>query len=114
MPHQLRLRWIWALKDEEDRVFGLLKTGPNVIGRYSNCDIVVEGDDQVSNVHATFTVCQYQGFEVVLVVDNESANGTWVNCENIAGETEPTLLRLGDRIFLGRQRFRLSHIRTTN
>jgi adenylate cyclase len=70
-----------------------LPSGATLIGRASNCDLVLD-DASVSRWHARFLVSD----ESCSVVDLGSRNGTFVNGEQII---EPQELHDGDRVALG-------------
>lgn len=82
-----------AVVDDGEREFVL--DGRDVaIGRAPSCDIVLAGDQLASRRHA---LLRYKGGQYS-VVDLGSSNGTYVNDQEIHGETE---LQDGDRITIG-------------
>lgn len=82
-----------AVVDDGEREFVL--DGRDVaVGRAPSCDIVLAGDQLASRRHALFRYKDGQ----YSVVDLGSSNGTYINDQEIHGETE---LRDGDRITIG-------------
>jgi pSer/pThr/pTyr-binding forkhead associated (FHA) protein len=80
---------------ESDRgVFPLL--GRTEVGRMPACDVRLN-DREVSKLHCTVTIEN----EVVRVMDEDSANGTFVNGMKIRNR----LLREGDELTVGSTRF---------
>ena len=75
----------------------LLRRRVTRIGRNHDNDIVIQSD-RVSRYHAEI---QRQGNQVV-IVDQKSRNGVWVNSSKIIA---PTRLHPGDTIRIGRQEF---------
>jgi len=69
------------------------------VGRTPDRDIVID-DHRVSRLQATFRVDEY----VVLLTDEGSANGTWVNDEKIKWRE----LKEGDTIRFGAMIYRLT------
>ncbi len=65
------------------------------IGRAENCDVGLFGDPAVDRLHARIL----RNGENYLVADADSATGTFVNGERLAG---PRVLRSGDAIRVGR------------
>lgn len=88
----------WSLESESLPGGRLLVTDPLVIGRGSDCDLVIE-DPHLSRRHAEIRVAgQYLEVE-----DLGSANGTYLNGERISeGEARP-----GDEIRLDQLAFRV-------
>jgi hypothetical protein len=76
-----------------------LRSGAVVVGRSSNCHIVLD-DGLVSRRHAQFLV----NAKIASVEDFGSVNGVYVNGERIAGQRA---LRDGDRVQIGKQDFTL-------
>ena len=70
------------------------------VGRGKGCDIYVE-EKYVSRNHATF--CN-QG-DCIVVADNNSANGTFVNGEKVTGKV---VLKPHDKIRMGKTIFEFS------
>jgi len=73
---------------------------PLVVGRQSDCDIILLNDALVSRKHAQFTVDGSQ----IFVENLSSLNGVYVNKEKISAKT---LLRAGDEIIVGNHQFAL-------
>lgn len=67
-----------------------------VIGRKALCDVQIQGDKSVSGTHCTI-YSNDQGF--IVIRDNNSSNGTYVNDEKVTGEHK---LENGDTIRIGR------------
>jgi hypothetical protein len=65
------------------------------IGRAAACDLWLDGDAQVSSLHATLTRL---GGHWVIADDGLSRNGTWVNGRRLRGQLR---LRDGDRVVCG-------------
>jgi hypothetical protein len=81
-------------------IFPLL--GPSMdIGRDAGNPIPLPNDTNASRRHATVQITNGQ----VVLVDNGSSNGTYVNGVRIAGQT-PQPLRSGDEVNIGNTRFR--------
>lgn len=76
-----------------------LRPGEYVIGRGSGCDIAVE-DMLASRMHAKLLVSE----RLVIVQDLDSTNGVYVNEMRIK---QPTALRVGDRLLIGKQELSL-------
>ncbi|RYZ01294.1 MAG: FHA domain-containing protein [Myxococcales bacterium] len=76
-----------------------LRNGAVVVGRSSNCHIVLD-DGLVSRRHAQFMVSA----KIASIEDFGSVNGVYVNGERIAGQRA---LRDGDRVQIGKQDFTL-------
>lgn len=74
-----------------------LRNGSVVVGRSSNCHIVLE-DGLVSRRHAQFVISG----KLALVEDFGSVNGVYLNGERITGQRA---LRDGDRVQIGKQDF---------
>jgi len=85
--------------DAEGMAAHVLKPGVSVVGRTSDKDIRVD-DHRVSRKHATFHVDEY----VVLLTDEGSANGTFVNDEKIKWRE----LKEGDVVAFGTVKYRLT------
>jgi hypothetical protein len=85
---------VWREPGGEQRLMAL---GPEVdrltIGRGSEADIDLEGDDQVSRVHAEL---ERVGASWVVADDGLSTNGTFVNGERVGARR-----RLADRDLIG-------------
>src|SRR5215207_4330319 len=75
------------------------------IGRGPASSVVVGDDSRVSRDHA---VIRREG-DAVRIVDGQSANGTYVNCELVP--PGGTLLADGDEVFVGNQTTMTVHIR---
>lgn len=76
--------------------------GPSMdIGRDAGNPIPLPNDTNASRRHATLQMTNGQ----VVLVDNGSSNGTYVNGVRIAGQT-PQPLRPGDEVNIGNTRFR--------
>src|SRR5262249_50084533 len=73
----------------------ILSKAQTVIGRAEGCDIGLFGDNAVAKAHARIR----QDGDRYYLEDNDTEGGTFLNDERI---TEPTLLRAGDRIRVGR------------
>jgi pSer/pThr/pTyr-binding forkhead associated (FHA) protein len=86
-------------KGDEGRKPIDLKPGVSTVGRTSDRDIVID-DHRISRLHATFHVDEY----VVLLTDEGSANGTFVNDERIKWRE----LKEGDTIRFGAVLYRLT------
>jgi hypothetical protein len=69
------------------------------IGRAESCDIGLFGDNQIEKLHARI---QQRGNDYLLI-DNNSASGTYVNGQRVLGSRA---LRSGDLISLGRCQLR--------
>jgi diguanylate cyclase (GGDEF)-like protein len=78
------------------RVFPL-KPGINVIGRSPGVDLPLV-DEEVSRTHAWVTLTRGPAGTEVMLEDQDSTNGTFLNDQAIHG---PVLLGPGDRISLG-------------
>jgi len=87
--------WLVSFSLDPAGVDFRLREGRNVLGAGGDCDIVVEGDAGISEVHATL---MYRRGELQ-IRDNDSTNGTYVNGEDIFGKG--VRLETGDRIRLG-------------
>lgn len=74
-----------------------LRTGVVVVGRSSNCHIVLD-DGLVSRRHAQFVITE----KAAVVEDFGSVNGVFLNGERISGQRP---LRDGDRVQIGKQDF---------
>src|SRR6188768_2730350 len=74
-----------------------LRPGEIVIGRSSNCHLVLD-DGLVSRKHAQIIVTD----ELARVEDFGSANGVFVNSKRVNG-SEP--LKAGDQLQIGKQQF---------
>lgn len=72
----------------------LICEGELVIGRSSYCSLVLE-HESVSRIHATL----YLGAEGLMLKDEGSSNGTFVNGERLSG---PRLVHPSDLILLGK------------
>ena len=70
------------------------------VGRSATCDLRLD-DPKVSRQHATLDPVE----SVLLVYDQASLNGTWVNDARIAGSA---VLRNGDRLRIGASVFVVS------
>jgi len=86
-------------KGDEGRKAIDLKPGVSTVGRTDDRDIVID-DHRISRLHATFHVDEY----VVLLTDEGSANGTYVNDERIKWRE----LKEGDVIRFGAVLYRLT------
>lgn len=75
-------------------------SGSTVVGRGSESDVRLEGDDFASARHARLE----SRSDGAWVVDLESTNGTFVNGKAV---TKPTRLRPGDVVRVGRTELRL-------
>jgi pSer/pThr/pTyr-binding forkhead associated (FHA) protein len=75
-------------------------SGSTVVGRGSDSDVQLDGDDFASSRHARLE----SRADGTWVVDLESTNGTFVNGKAV---TQPTRLRPGDVVRVGRTEFRL-------
>ncbi|KAK3341595.1 kinase-like domain-containing protein [Lasiosphaeria hispida] len=87
------------VKEEESftkqKIYGGLPSGGYLIGRHPECDIVVD-DLQVSNRH-TLLFTENKGNDTVAVLEDLSANGTFVN-EAIVGRNQRRELQEGDEV----------------
>jgi class 3 adenylate cyclase len=83
--------------DDDSNVHFQLIEPKMTVGREPNNDISLEADMRVSRRHATFE--NHDGNWVI--VDHESANGTYINGQRITAHT----LHDGDRIRLGKVTF---------
>jgi pSer/pThr/pTyr-binding forkhead associated (FHA) protein len=70
------------------------------IGRAESNDLVLKGDTSASQFHARIELLEGQ----VVISDQNSSNGTWVNGKRITGQA---VVKHGDRIRLGNVVFRL-------
>lgn len=73
-----------------------------VMGTYSDCDVIIEGDPYISPRHCRITRVPDERPDVwmIMVEDLDSMNGTFVNGHEIK---HPTELLIGDRLRIGRQ-----------
>ena len=71
---------------------------PALIGRLHDCDVLVN-DYTVSGEHAHFTSGRIPG--IYYLTDLGSTNGTWIGRRRLKPH-EPTLLKSGQRVVLGR------------
>jgi hypothetical protein len=74
-----------------------LRPGEVLIGRSSNCHLVLD-DGLVSRRHAQIVVTEQQA----MVEDFGSANGVFVNGKRVAGSQQ---LKAGDQLLVGKQQF---------
>ncbi len=77
----------------------ILSRAETTIGRGEGCDIALFGDAEVEKLHARIVLQKGR----YLLVDSDSASGTYVNGEPVTG---PTPLRAGDLIEMGRSALR--------
>lgn len=89
-----------TLEDEETRQkqFTVPVMQDIVIGRKAECAIPLTGDRSVSGHHCVI----YRVGDDLMIRDNDSANGTWLNRQRI---TVPEKLEDGDVIGIGRSRW---------
>lgn len=91
---------IGQLKAEDgSAVFEFNCIAKTTIGRKSTCNIQIQGDKSVSGVHCIIS-CD-SNYELV-VRDNNSSNGTYLNGEKIGDERK---LKSGDVLEIGRRRY---------
>ncbi|MEY4719264.1 MAG: hypothetical protein RL563_1882 [Pseudomonadota bacterium] len=86
--------------NQKGQVFQLEVIESLLLGRAPNCDLSIEGDDEISNQHAL--VKSHDG--QIWVRDLKSTNGTWVNGVPIHNEYP---LRADDLLLLGRTELRV-------
>ncbi len=100
MPTASGPRLVATMGTYAGTIFPLL--GPSMdIGRDAGNPIPLPNDTNTSRRHATLQMGDGQ----VVLVDNNSSNGTYVNGVRIAGQT-PQPLRPGDEVNIGNTRFR--------
>jgi hypothetical protein len=75
--------------------YWVIREGRNTLGRDEDCDIVIDGDEMVSSVHA---VMLWRNGRTI-VDDEKSQNGTFLNEEDVMEKTD---VKDGDVIRLGR------------
>jgi diguanylate cyclase (GGDEF)-like protein len=93
--------WILTVRSPSNQpVEYFLKPGKNSLGRKPGSDILID-DEGASRVHAEI-FCEG---EMVVITDQESMNGTFVNRERI---TKPHTLQPGDQIRIGQHEANLS------
>jgi hypothetical protein len=76
-----------------------IETSPFWIGSEEESDLFIEGDTYLSGYHA----CIEYRDGTLLLYDNNSTNGTFLNGERLAGAPRP--LGIGDRIKVGHSIF---------
>ena len=86
--------------------YWLLQHGQNIIGSSSECDICL-AEATVSSVHAKLVIRRNQNTHELMftMIDSGSANGTFVNGEDIA--YEPYACKHGDIVNIGGYRILL-------
>lgn len=67
-----------------------------VIGRSTDCDIIIDGDYSISKVHCVIIKDDYK--HVLYIEDCNSQNGTYLNRKKVSRKVR---LRNGDRISIG-------------
>lgn len=86
--------WILTVRSPSNEPLEyILKPGKTTLGRKPNNDIVID-DESASRVHAEI----YCELDTIIITDQESTNGTFVNRERI---TKPRTLVPGDQIRIG-------------
>jgi hypothetical protein len=83
-----------------------LRQGSVLIGRGTECEIVIE-DALVSRMHARLLV----GTDGIWIEDLYSTNGVYLNGERIL---KACLLHSGDRLFVGRHQLSIMEVRNTD
>ena len=75
--------------------YWVIREGRNTMGRDEDCDIVIEGDEMISSVHA---VLLWRNGRTI-IDDEKSQNGTFLNEADVMEKTD---LKDGDVVRLGR------------
>lgn len=100
--HVVRMKaWVGVEQGFRPGRAWMLHRAETIVGRSESCDIGLVGDPAIEPVHARI-IARGHSF---LVVDNQTASGTFLNDQQISDDAE---LRSGDRIRMGNSVLRFS------